>query len=616
MTKTYLLISIIVSIFLIGCTNTYYVKDIQTKPLLNKINLHDTKNLYPQEPWAKKNRPLLGIALSGGGSKIAPFAMGVLKRFVDEEWIDNVDIISSVSGGGYSAYYFYSKALYEYKEKNDTNLTKFFQNCELDKLYHKKTYQEFSTSKNTNSCKNYGLYQNHVKKYQDLLSFFVSESARGATKIDNIKVTGTLLGGLGASIATAPIHHTANTLFDWKVELSPSQYLYKNGIVRAFGQMPQELNLTHNTESFQDLKELTESKKVPLWIINAANFESFWWQHSLKKGEANLSQSIFEISPYGFGSGRYGYSIDSPDYLGLNLSRATLASAAFADALKNMNGQGLIFAGAHLLNLRWGIKIPNYTIPKREQKLHNILPLPFYYLNPNASKITLADGGQSGDNLGLYSLIKRGTKNIVIVSGSNDSKKDKLLLEDMCAVSKHLKKLGMNVSFQGYPTNINDLETLDFYKEFCNKKDDELISYYEWEKPIWKGIIKDNHDNNISKLFFIKAAFDKNDLTQHANIFNKNSCNKDNCPSNLQCTDENICAKTNKYSRHYPSSLLYFWIDNDRGKESANFPQTSTVTNTLNSSQNLYQAYMDLGFYLSGYLKDEKFFQELSEKKE
>jgi len=47
-------------------------------------------------------------------------------------------------------------------------------------------------------------------------------------------------------------------------------------------------------------------------------------------------------------------------------------------------------------------------------------------------------------NLGVYSLIKRGVKNIVIISGSHDPKKDKLKLEDMCSVSEFLQKKKIN----------------------------------------------------------------------------------------------------------------------------------------------------------------------------
>jgi hypothetical protein len=54
--------------------------------------------------------PVLGLALSGGGSKASPFAMGVIKRFIDEGWLYRTDYLTSVSGGSYAAFYLYYRA--------------------------------------------------------------------------------------------------------------------------------------------------------------------------------------------------------------------------------------------------------------------------------------------------------------------------------------------------------------------------------------------------------------------------------------------------------------------------------------------------------------------------
>ncbi|MFM8800864.1 MAG: patatin-like phospholipase family protein, partial [Tagaea sp.] len=55
--------------------------------------------------------PKLGIALSGGGSKASSFAMGVLAGLNDAGVLKDVDVISSVSGGGYAAYFYFSRLL-------------------------------------------------------------------------------------------------------------------------------------------------------------------------------------------------------------------------------------------------------------------------------------------------------------------------------------------------------------------------------------------------------------------------------------------------------------------------------------------------------------------------
>lgn len=82
--------------------------------------------VFRQEPWWKESsagalschdpdleknapRPEVGLASGGGGTKAGPFAVGVMKRLVDEGWISEVDILSSVSGGGYGVPLLYTR---------------------------------------------------------------------------------------------------------------------------------------------------------------------------------------------------------------------------------------------------------------------------------------------------------------------------------------------------------------------------------------------------------------------------------------------------------------------------------------------------------------------------
>ena len=50
-----------------------------------------------------------GLALSGGGFRSAAFSIGVLKALHQQKLLDQIDVISSVSGGGYASYWMYSK---------------------------------------------------------------------------------------------------------------------------------------------------------------------------------------------------------------------------------------------------------------------------------------------------------------------------------------------------------------------------------------------------------------------------------------------------------------------------------------------------------------------------
>ena len=51
------------------------------------------------------DRTLSGLALSGGGVRSATFALGVMQSLVAHGWLDKVDYLSTVSGGGYLGAY-------------------------------------------------------------------------------------------------------------------------------------------------------------------------------------------------------------------------------------------------------------------------------------------------------------------------------------------------------------------------------------------------------------------------------------------------------------------------------------------------------------------------------
>jgi hypothetical protein len=74
---------------------------------------------FPRQPGlAQQERELLrgrslewGLALSGGGLRSALFSVGLLKALYDRGSLQQVDIVSTVSGGGYTAYWLYANEL-------------------------------------------------------------------------------------------------------------------------------------------------------------------------------------------------------------------------------------------------------------------------------------------------------------------------------------------------------------------------------------------------------------------------------------------------------------------------------------------------------------------------
>ena len=73
---------------------------------------------------AAGHSPYLGLALAGGGTKAAGFSIGVLKGLVESGQMERLDIISSVSGGSYAAYWFYARLVFDdptFEQKQPTS---------------------------------------------------------------------------------------------------------------------------------------------------------------------------------------------------------------------------------------------------------------------------------------------------------------------------------------------------------------------------------------------------------------------------------------------------------------------------------------------------------------
>jgi hypothetical protein len=62
-------------------------------------------------PGVTAPRGSWGLALSGGGIRSATFRIGVMKAMYDLGYLDSVDVVSSVSGGGFASYWLFRKEL-------------------------------------------------------------------------------------------------------------------------------------------------------------------------------------------------------------------------------------------------------------------------------------------------------------------------------------------------------------------------------------------------------------------------------------------------------------------------------------------------------------------------
>jgi len=343
------------------------------------------------------------------------------------------------------------------------------------------------------------------------------------------------------SAVTAPAHWFSNVVFDWKKNLSPSQYDYLYGIERTYAYLPQPGELLPkslhdevfyemaNCLDFKDMAEVymgtrevtkrTIGGYLPKWVLESTGTNGNVGLNWSPK-HYDLARDVFEISFDEYGSGRFGYVKGSPSLIGLTVPYAVLASAAFADAAqRNLTiPRGALDAVLQTFNIKWGLDVANYNVSDARRYLHAFLVWPFYYVddptNPNTERaadaptIHLSDGGQSGDNLGLVAMFRRHVQNIVVASGEYDYRSNTkvpdgwLGLGSLCAANYYLMKQGYSMQFEADPRDPNPLskDSIPYNLAYHCKWDGDREVYvhaqdnpadnitpFNWARRVWVG---------------------------------------------------------------------------------------------------------------------------------
>ncbi len=241
--------------------------------------------LDPQTCPSTPERPQLGVALEGGGSKSAPFALGVLAGLQRAGLLERVDVVASVSGGSYAAHYYFSRLMDSWEARQAGALgaagspDDWFVDC-VPKVYehHFSETQKSSlricpkvenddgrsadgspacaatrsaTSEGTSSggdtmrqsgvddawLPHYQSFMEQVVHYPDLI-YPVGSWRRASGIIDNAGAAVNVLGLFALHLVTVPAHHLAHTVFSWPENFAPSREAYRAGIERAYGHTP------------------------------------------------------------------------------------------------------------------------------------------------------------------------------------------------------------------------------------------------------------------------------------------------------------------------------------------------------------------------------------------
>lgn len=533
--------------------------------------------------------PSIGLALSGGGTKAAVFAHGVLHGLQERGVLQKVDVISSTSGGGYAAYWLMSKRVEAALQAPPVpSLDEIFKDCFPAWLVSDSDPPEYrafwahaeqrARAAKTERCADTRHFapgdpyrwQAHLMRWPDVFKPTLTELQAGPELAplfnDTVDVLATLL--------QAPfLPFTA----DRDSYLAES---YQYGIERAWGLQPkvrapatgpetdkewQYHNLGTTDRWTRELwrvdpRSLTWDKlraayaadpTMPLWVLNTTQGQ----KEARKPNPLNL----FELTPFSYGSAQWGYVPEGPSAKTQldSVARGVRASAAFADAqglgqqdqIRLLHAFSRVFPGAS-----WGV-------PFR----HRYVGEPLH----------LSDGG-GADDLALVSLVRRGLKDIIIVDTAADSGG---IMDDLCWSRALLAQANYTMDFPA----LGNLEPVCGWQFQENPPDADKHAYNvsAWMNPVVHGTLK-ARDGTVTDLWLIKAAWDEQRVRR---AFNEGRCGYGQGKDGVRTEDEEINCM-----------LPLFWAN--QGQEEGrfiSFPQHGTAKLTLNSSSKVNLAYRELG---------------------
>lgn len=675
----------------------------------------------PERRVASDHLPYLGLALAGGGTKASGFSIGVLNGLVASGQMDKVDIISSVSGGSYAAYWYYARLVFDdpaFKEnkptssafkqvlfldcfpsrymktlglstsstgpwlagqpipcppQNSTNLLKiapddsFENDAERWKTQHQYNLRLAALNR-PELGKDPFRAQNALRGYQDIfstgLNVFGAHAFDYNTTEDDRRFTNETLEMIPLEVGSIVLNAFANIAFDWNINVSSTQHAYAKGIVRTYGASPpncdehdhacittlygNSVRLEGDSEqakslNYDQIKRAYEVKGAPLWIINATAGED---RSVFDAGEQMpFHLSAFEVTPYHYGSGLYGYW---PGHLAdLTPTKAVLSSAAFLDSQQKVEAKpplrNIYNTGQKIAALDWGLSFPNpNNTSSTLYGLHYLLPFPLYHVDrladaKHSTFIHLSDGGMS-ENLGAYALVRRGVSNLIISDHAQDREG---WMADICRLRDGLEKQGLILLLPGLSSLDNQCKIVKY----------ELTGYdiFAWEHPVLVGCIVSkalasssceklpvnlNNNQYAAHLFVIKPALGTKSMRAQLESIN-NTCGQGK-EEECQRVVREACSTPNGnddspmwQGAPPPSCETYAFVSKNFSNSAGiasdgcpNFPQFGTVALTADSSPWIYGAMRDLAAYYAmriswfftkeGLLNESKFLDELS----
>lgn len=282
-------------------------------------------NEYLNPGGERPPRDAISVALEGGGSKSAPFTLGVLAGLHEAGLFKQgrIGAISSVSGGSYAASFLFNR-LWDY-HSHQPSVTEVPEACREAPPPTGKaslradagkpgTYDDWFRScvpdpytadgapldglrgglpqcgevrgrghKSFNEFHDEYRYQGHVWRFPDLL-FGDGMAMLKTDRVARFPEAAQTAGLTVASAGTFPLQLVSRTLFRWPINTAPTKNVYRYGIERQFGFSPedwqeaQKLGAKMTEVSAQRRRERTlaclgtllNGKAAPTWILNSS----------------------------------------------------------------------------------------------------------------------------------------------------------------------------------------------------------------------------------------------------------------------------------------------------------------------------------------------------------
>ena len=339
--------------------------------------------------------------------------------------------------------------------------------------------------------------------------------------------------------------------------------------------------------SFPESLKLIKKNNLPYFIINTSAAVDYGPDYH----GAKLSNRVFEFTPLRFGSDGYGYSGKFP----ITVGKAVSISGGALDLSHRIPGR-IESTLLGTLNMDLGYHIKNYNNGKNND-LKGLIP--FYFLvNSNDRKgtdIYLTDGGHV-ENLGLYPLVRRLCKRIIVVDATHDPNYQ---FEDYFKIKNALSsemqvKLEIEEIDKLQPTmqwsNAKTSPNVFIEKKLCHEYNPyDALHCFDTSKPFMTGNISyfpiKNRDGSVTQrkidITYIKLSIDHK-------MFNGFS------------TDNTQAGIYRGAREYYGNTLVNYYVKskmnhNDPQRITDNeFPQHTTFDQRYSRDQ--FKAYLDLGY--------------------